>query len=207
LTFGFLIAFAPARSAQSNAASVVQSCAVIERGWDYRIWQVARAWPAPAGQVFEVHTNYYTELQTGLNYLRNGQWLESAEKIVAYRNGPAASQGPHTAVFGPSLLSPPSAVTLIMLDGTWLPSTPAALVYHDPLNGTSVTIAAVQDSPVEVLPPNQVIYRNAFANLTADIRYTYTRAGLEQDVILRSNLPSPARYGLNPATTRLEVWT
>src|SRR4030095_3818031 len=33
------------------------------------------------------------------------------------------------------------------------------------------------------------------------------RAGLEQDIILHENPPSPTVFQLNPLTTRLEVWT
>jgi hypothetical protein len=39
------------------------------------------------------------------------------------------------------------------------------------------------------------------------VRYTYTKAGLEQDIILRERPPLPEAYGLDPATTRLEIWT
>jgi hypothetical protein len=37
--------------------------------------------------------------------------------------------------------------------------------------------------------------------------YTYTRAGFEQDVILREQPPDPASLGLNPQNTRLQVLT
>src|SRR5206468_886839 len=45
--------------------------------------------------------------------------------------------------------------------------------------------------------------------IPCSVRYTYTRGGCEQDVILKdpANLPSPSAYGLNPATSRLVVLT
>lgn len=37
--------------------------------------------------------------------------------------------------------------------------------------------------------------------------YVYTKAGFEQDIVLQEQAPSPESVGLNPATTRLQVWT
>jgi hypothetical protein len=39
--------------------------------------------------------------------------------------------------------------------------------------------------------PNQVVYPRAFGPLVADVRYTYTLAGLEQDLLLREQLKTP----------------
>ena len=58
-----------------------------------------------------------------------------------------------------------------------------------------------------MLPPNIVVYSDAFTDLAASVRYVYTRGGVEQDVILNSRPPSPEDYGLNPKTTRLQVLT
>jgi hypothetical protein len=57
-----------------------------------------------------------------------------------------------------------------------------------------------------LLPPNQVVYKSAFASLNADLRYTTTKAFFESDVILLEQPPAPGLYGLDPKTTRLEVW-
>jgi len=65
-------------------------------------------------------------------------------------------------------------------------------------------IAELKDSLGLLYPPNQVIYTNAFTDVRADVRYTYTKAGFEQDVILREQPPSPEAYGFDPATTKLE---
>ncbi len=52
-----------------------------------------------------------------------------------------------------------------------------------------------------------MLYPDAFTGFRADVRYTYKKSGLEQDVILRQRPPSPEAYGLNPATTWLWVLT
>ena len=54
---------------------------------------------------------------------------------------------------------------------------------------------------------NQVIYPDAFTDFKADLRYTYTKAGFEQDIILREQPPTPESFGLDPETTRLQVLT
>jgi len=52
-----------------------------------------------------------------------------------------------------------------------------------------------------------VVYPDAFTDFGADLRYTYTRAGFEQDIVLRENPPGPEAFGLNPKQTRLQVLT
>jgi hypothetical protein len=53
-----------------------------------------------------------------------------------------------------------------------------------------------------------VLYADAFDDVTADVRLVYRLASFEADVILRDRrLPDPERWGLDPRTTRLQVWT
>jgi hypothetical protein len=52
-----------------------------------------------------------------------------------------------------------------------------------------------------------VIYRDAFTGLRADVLYIYSRGTFSQSVIFRQNPPSPAHYGMNPETTRIEIFT
>ena len=92
-------------------------------------------------------------------------------------------------------------------DGKRLSSHVLGLCYFDAATGTNVLIAEVTNCVGKILPPNQVIYENAFDALKASVRYTYTRGGFEQDIILLEAPASPEAYGLNPATTRLVVMT
>jgi hypothetical protein len=43
--------------------------------------------------------------------------------------------------------------------------------------------------------------------LKADLLYTYTKAGFEQDVILREQPPVPEVFNLDPQNTRLQLMT
>jgi len=51
-----------------------------------------------------------------------------------------------------------------------------------------------------------VLYPDAFTGLKADLLYIYTKAGFEQDVILREQPPTPESFGLS-ANARLQVLT
>ena len=70
---------------------------------------------------------------------------------------------------------------------------------------SSINIAELTNSVGYLVGSNQVIYPNAFNGITADLRYTYTKAGFEQDIILRESPLIPESYGLNPAMARLQV--
>ncbi|MES3030936.1 MAG: hypothetical protein V4697_00825 [Patescibacteria group bacterium] len=146
------------------------------------------------------------ELATGLHYRSGEAWIETREVIEAAPGGAAASYGPHKVTFAANL-NTYGAIQLLDENGQQFTSHVLGLAYTDAGTGESVLIAAVKDSTGQILPPNQILYADAFTDLQADVRYTYRRDGFEQDIILREQLPSPAGFGLNPETTRLEVLT
>jgi RHS repeat-associated protein len=149
----------------------------------------------------------YTEIATGLHYWKDGQWLDSKEEIEIFQGAAMARQGQHQVIFAANLNSPGS-IDMVDSSGKRFRSHVLGIAYTDYASGQSVLIAEMKDCVGAVLPPNQVIYQDAFdGDCVADVRYTYTTAGFEQDVILLTAPPSPAFFGLNPATTRLEVWT
>jgi hypothetical protein len=151
-------------------------------------------------------TNAYTELATGMHYQENGIWSETREIIEPVSGGAMARYGPHKAIFAENLNSA-GAIDLETPDGKRLRSHVLGLAYFDTASGGIVLIAAVRDSLGQVVGSNQVVYADAFTDLSADVRYTYSRAGFEQDIILRMQPPSPKEYGLDPTTTHLQVLT
>ena len=96
-------------------------------------------------------------------------------------------------------------IELVTSSSVHLKSQPAALSYDDGNN--TVLIAVLTNSIGQLVGSNQVIYTNAFVGLDADLIYSYTKAGLEQDIVIRAQPPTPASLGLNPETTRLQVLT
>jgi hypothetical protein len=171
------------------------------RTWEKTVWE-----PDPSGNLVP-RTRQYVELASGLHF-RNpttGQWEESREEWELLPGKAVARRGQHKASLNYSLNSA-GAVELETPGGQVLRSHPLCLSYFDSASGQSVRIADVKDC-VGKVSGNQVIYEDAFTDVRADVRYTYTKAGFEQDIILRERPPGPEVYGLNPATTRLQVLT
>jgi hypothetical protein len=179
---------------------------VVERGPNHAVWQRVEVETNEVGEVLTT-TNSYVELQTGKHYLENGQWQESSTEIQITPEGATAQRGPHKVTFL-SNINAAGAIDLLTPDGKHLRSHILGIAYLDSATGQSVLIAELKDSTGAVLPSkDKVIYADAFTDFRADVIYTYSKAGLEQDIVLRQQPPSPAEFGLNPATTHLQVLT
>jgi Mg-chelatase subunit ChlD len=156
-----------------------------------------------------VSTNSYEEIATGLSYWDpvNGQWKESREEIESFPDGAIARQGQHKVIFANDLATI-GAIDMEMPGGQRLQSHLLGLSYQDVVTGSNTLIAEVKGSvPGVILPPNKVLYADAFTDFEADVVYTYTRAGFEQDIILRERPPLPESFGLNSASSVLQVLT
>jgi len=187
---------------------VVESVfAVSERGPHHRVWSRVTAEIDAKGRA-QYRTNSYVELATGMNFLNEkGEWEESKEEIEILPNdkGAIAAKGQHKVIFPPDVYD--GQIEMQQPDGKWLVSRVLGLSYLDTASGQSVLIAEITNSVGEVQGDNVVVYPDAFTDFQADLRYTYTRQGFEQDVILRGVPPLPEEFGLNPETTRLQVLT
>ncbi|HLX69591.1 MAG TPA: LamG-like jellyroll fold domain-containing protein [Verrucomicrobiae bacterium] len=177
-----------------------------QQGANSRVWQtVVQTVNAKGNTVYQTN-QAYVELATGLNHLVNGQWVPSSEQINISPDGSSAwaTNGQHQVYFPGNIYN--GEIKLVTPDGQTLQSQPIGLSYFDGTN--SVLLAVVTNATGAILSSgNQVTYTNAFASLNADLLYTYTKAGFEQDVVLRAQPPDPASLGLNPQTTRLQVLT
>lgn len=151
-------------------------------------------------------TNRYTELGNGLNYFESGVWKSTDTTLVTEPGYAKAWKGQHKVTFGADLNSDGS-IAIELPDGGRLRSQIYGLAYVNNTTGESVLIASVTNAPAWITEPNRVLYVNAFNEFAADVRYTYTRDGLEQDVILRESPPAPSEFGWNPADVHIEVWT
>jgi hypothetical protein len=188
-------------------ASTSSDYVCVQRGPHSKVWQWAVLQTNLSGAV-RTNLHSYTEIATGLCYLQNGEYVDSVEQIDAVANGAQAIQGQHQVQWAANANTPGGAVQLTTPDNKQLLSTVFGLVYYDTSTGSNVMLTRLQDSTATIVAgSNTLIYTNAFSNLTADVRYTYRKAGLNQDIILRQQPPSPADYGMNPATTWLQVIT
>lgn len=170
------------------------------------LWQGEIAVTNEDGKVW-LSTNSYVELATGLNYVdpATGQWTPSVEEIDLVAGGGAiADKAQHQVQFPADIGA--GDVVITMPDGTVLSTHPAGLAYFD--GDKSVLIARLTNS-VGLLLGNTVVYTNCLvgSDFTASVRYTFTKAGLEQEVILPpEQLPDgPEAFGLNASNSFLLV--
>lgn len=188
-------------------ASATSSYLCVRRGPHSKVWQRSVVQTDPSGRL-RTNQESYTELATGLCYLQNGQYVDSVEEIDPVAGGAQAVQGRHKVQWAANVNTAGGAVTLTTPDDKQLKSSVYGLAYHDIASGSNVMLAVLQDSTATITTNgNVLIYANAFSNLNADIRYTYRKSGLSQDIIIKQRPPSPSDYGLNPNTTRLQVLT
>jgi hypothetical protein len=197
---------ASAQAQQGNQTASSTNNAIATQGAHFRVWQnIVPAFTNQQGTV-SYRTNAYTELATGLNHLVNGQWVPSSENIQITAGGGEATNGQHQVYFAANI-NASNAVQITTADGLQLDTHIMGMSYFDASSGSNVLFAMLQDSTGQLVTYNQVVYPNAFTDCDADVRYTYTKAGCEQDIVVQQQLPSPGFFGLNPDTTWLQVWT
>ncbi len=183
---------------------------IVEHGPHHRTWERVTVQKTGRGQMLYV-TNGYVELSGGMHYQPSGPdgpWVEAREVIELFPGGAVARQAQNQVIWAPNIHSAGS-VDMLAPDQQRFQSHLLGLSYLNAETGESVLIGEIQDSIGELVPPNQIIYRNCFTDIRADVRYTFTRAGIAQDIILRQKPPPPAALGLNARAedVRLEIFT
>lgn len=207
VTSSLLIASLPSRQA-SGGVEAAEAPILLERAAHHDVLGLVATNRLENGEL-TVTTNRLVRVATGLNYLAEGGGFSPAVAEFELIEGAAVAwRGQHKVTLAWNANSA-ETVQLRVPDGRLLTSHVHGLAYYDAATGEAVLIATVQDSQGLLVAPNQVLYPAAFrgSGVSADIRYTYTLDTFEQDIILREAPAGPEAFGLNPATTRLEVWT
>ena len=188
-------------SSMAQHAPVVTAMDASTRTWSYVTYSTnadgsvqSSAWPA------------YIEMATGLNHLDHGRWQPSVPEFELQPGKAVAQRGQHKVSLDANL-NMPNAVKLTLPDGSMQKSHVLCLAYYDYASGSNVVIATIKDCSGQLTKPNEVVYGDAFDGVLADVRYTYTIDGLEQDIILREMPAPPSEIGLNDDTTTLQVMT
>jgi hypothetical protein len=182
------------------------SFSITKRDANSRVWERTTYERSPSGQLVP-KKHSYTELATGMHYKdANGQWVESKEEIEVFPGGAIARQGQYQVIFANNL-NTAGAIDMQMPDGKRLRSHILSLNYFDTATGNNVPLAEVKDCIGQIVGSNQVLYADAFTGIRASVRYTYRKGSFEQDVILMEQPPVPEAYGLNSASTKLQVLT
>ena len=105
--------------------------------------------------------------------------------------GAQALQGRHQVQWALNANTPGGAVVLTTPDGKQISSTVFGMAWYDVTTGSNAVIGRLKDCNGAIVEPNQVVYSDAFSNVTADICYTYTKAGLSQDIVMRQSATGP----------------
>jgi len=187
-----------------NDTTVVAPYRVVSAGPHERLWR-----SVTLDAQGRTNTHSYVEVATGLDYLdpATGRYEQSQEQFEITKDGNAvARKGQHQVILAADI-NTGGSVDLLTPDGQRLLSNPMGLSFHDFASGKNVLIAELTNCIGELVASNVIVYPNAFDTLKAAIRYTYTKSGFSQDIILYQNPGSPADYGLDPATTVLEMYS
>jgi hypothetical protein len=180
------------------------------RGSNTRVWQqVVTMTNAFNGSV--VHrTNSFTEISPGVCHFVSGQWVDSNDQIGITPTGAQATNAQHHVKFLGNINSGGTngAVTIVTPEGKRLATTILGLSYWDTASGSNVFIAELTDSVGQILSSgNEAVYTNAFTGVQADVYYQNRISQLEQLIVLRQQLPDPAQWNMDPATTMFQVIT
>ena len=181
---------------------------VVERGQHHARVEWFLEEEGPDGKIFR-QLRGYTRLETGLHYwdAASKTWKETQELIKPTAGGAVADEGPQKVTFSLNVNQGEGSVSIVTPDGQKLRGGVLALAYFDTATQKQVVLALAKDAKGRIVGQNQVIYQDAFEGVNADVLYTYTKAGLMQEVIFRTQPPSPAKVELTPETTLLQVLT
>jgi hypothetical protein len=185
-------------------AAAAEGYLVAKRAQDFAVYERVIAHTNSAGKV-SFQTNQFTLLENGLHYLDNGEWKLSQDLIEVHPDGAVAQRSPHKAIFSHDL-NAEAVFDVLTAEGQRLRGGVRSIQLTDLATGNSFVLATVKAAaPGELLPPNQLVYRDAFEGLMADVLMVWKHNHWSQNVLLRERPQLPA--AMDPATTRLEVVT
>ena len=185
--------------------SVTGRAELVERGQDFALYRSVVVEADAAGKP-RFRTNEFTLLENALHYLdTDGKWQTSEDLIESTPEGAVAQRGPNTGVFNKKL-NVESVFDLKTPAGDHLRGGVRAIQLTDLATGKSQVIATVKDAAAgELVPPNQIVWRDAFDGLTCDVLLIWKHNSFSQDVIFREKPKLPD--GWDPASVRLDVLT
>jgi hypothetical protein len=204
---GFALGICLCQGQNTGTPATAGEDVIMQRGPDSRVWGVVSLITNQDATVEVVTNQSYIELATGICYLSNGVYVDSVEEVDPVPGGAQAVHGRHHVQWALNANTPGGAVTVLTPDGKQLSSTVYGLAYYDIASGSNAPISWLKNCNGAIVAPNGVLYSDVFSNITADLSYTYTLAGLSQDLEIRQAPPPPHAYGLSDATSVLQLYT
>jgi hypothetical protein len=210
-TAGLYLALTSAGALQAETFLGSGEAVITDRGPHHAVWARLSQYVNSYGDVV-IRSNGYVALATGMHYLKDGVWTESREEIEILPSGYAvARQGQHRVIWAGNANTAGAVHLYSSLDDKEFKSHVLGLAYTDKVTGQGTMFAVLKaDANGVVLGNNQVLYPDCFDpadGVVASLRYTYTIAGFEQDLIIHNQLPPPEQFGLSSATARLELFS
>ncbi|MBU6400637.1 MAG: hypothetical protein KGS61_09985 [Verrucomicrobia bacterium] len=192
----------------AQVATPPLSMTIVDAGPNQQTWHTTSATIDSAGNSV-IRTNRFVELRTGMNVWSStaNQWVSASDVIELVNGSAVARKAQHQAIFAPNITAQGGTIDLLTPDQKRLECQVVGVAFTATDTGKSVFVGNTKSSVGQLVGQNQVTYPDAFDAISADVLYTMRLDGLEQDIILRKQLPSPTKFGLNPDSTRVEVWT
>ncbi len=182
-----------------------QEFEVLERAMDYRVIRSTREEVNARGESYTL-TNRYVEVGSSMHYFDGKEWQESKAEFRIENGMAVADTMPHKVRIAANLNSE-GAVTLQTHDGKIFRSNPLIVAFRDIATGETAPVGRLQDSIGELVAPNQIVFPNAMEGFKCAIRFTISKFGFEQELIVQEPL-SCEEYGLKDSpTVRLELWS
>ena len=169
-------------------------------------WHYAKVFTNSATGQVSYRTNRFTEIASGLNFRDAvGNWQRTREEFLELPGAFVAANGGTKVIVARNLYFSGS-LDVLTVKGTRLHGHILGIGYFSPVDGRSVLLGATKPCQGQLTASNQVLFADAFRNLSASVRYTYRKSGVSQDVILNAAVPSPESLGLSPDSV-LEIMT
>lgn len=182
---------------------------VVERGPHHRVIRGTSVETNTFDNRTIIRTNSftYTELETGMHRKDpKGEFVETSDGIALAPGGALTTNSAHEVFFAANANSAAALRVKLPDEKTTLKSHVLWLTYFDRETGSNAIVAELTDSIGQIISANEVLYTNALVgDCVADILYHNSKAGIEQNIILRTQPPDPSEYGI--ANASLQVWS
>lgn len=190
--------------AQQFALPEPTAYSAVSRSAETTVWRRWVYQQGPSGQIIS-NAQSYVQCGSDLNYKNAaGQWEASSDAIAVLADGSGAATNCGIHAYWPADIYD-GPIRLVTENGVELQSMPVCLAYATGTN--TILLAALTNSVGTLVSSNEIVYPNAMAGpeVSADIDYVFHKSGLEQNLIIRSQLPPPEDFGLRSADPNLRV--
>lgn len=187
-----------------SSEEIDENYQIVARAQDTAVLEKRVRHTDPTGSQW-VETNRFTVLENCLHYRDQDEWRLSEDLIEVFPDGAAALRGPNKAIFSHDI-NAEAVFDIETSAGERIRGGVRAIQLSDFATGQSMVIATIKESAQGVLlPPNQILYEDAFDGIAADVLLDWKHNIFSHDVVLKERPVLPK--GWDAANVRLEVVT